>query len=285
MNRQNKLLTIGQFAAMHGINKKTLMWYDEIGLFRPASINPENGYRYYDYHQSPVLETILLLRDLDVSIHEIQDFMKDRSAGNLKQLLEEKMADLDKQIAHLQAVRTTLSAHRQNMDTLLTMDLSEISVVEREERCLVTVEIDRGTSFEREVELITAETEKYQLGRLHKASYGSMISVSSLLSGRHDDYSRLFIEIPFLSYRAGLHMAPGGKYLRAFCKGEWDRLPKRYQEIFDYAREHGLTPYGYSYEMGINENVIERIEDYIVQIEIPITLHPVITQESSRRFG
>lgn len=285
MNRQNKLLTIGQFAAMHGINKKTLMWYDEIGLFRPAAINPENGYRYYDYHQSPVLETILLLRDLNVSIHEIQDFMKDRSAGNLKQLLEEKMADLDKQIAHLQAVRTTLSAHRQNMDTLLTMDLSEISVVEREERCLVTVGIDRGTSFEREVELITAETEKYQLGRLHKASYGSMISVSSLMSGRYDDYSRLFIEIPFLSYRAGLHMAPGGKYLRAFCKGEWDRLPKRYQEIFDYAREHGLTPYGYSYEMGINENVIERIEDYIVQIEIPITLHPVITQESSRRFG
>lgn len=285
MNRQNKLLTIGQFAAMHGINKKTLMWYDEIGLFRPASVNPENGYRYYDYHQSPVLETILLLRDLDVSIHEIQDFMKDRSAGNLKQLLEEKMADLDKQIAHLQAVRTTLSAHRQNMDTLLTMNLSEISVVEREERCLVTVGIDRGTSFEREVELITAETEKYQLGRLHKASYGSMISVSSLMSGRYDDYSRLFIEIPFLSYRAGLHMAPGGKYLRAFCKGEWDRLPKRYQEIFDYAREHGLTPYGYSYEMGINENVIERIEDYIVQIEIPITLHPAITQESSRRFG
>ena len=285
MNRQNKLLTIGQFAAMHGINKKTLMWYDEIGLFRPAAINPENGYRYYDYHQSPVLETILLLRDLDVSIHEIQDFMKDRSAGNLKQLLEEKMADLDKQIAHLQAVRTTLSAHRQNMDTLLTMNLSEISVVEREERCLVTVEIDRDTSFEREVELITAETEKYQLGRLHKASYGSMISVSSLMSGRYDDYSRLFIEIPFLSYRAGLHMAPGGKYLRAFCKGEWDRLPKRYQEIFDYAREHGLTPYGYSYEMGINENVIERIEDYIVQIEIPITLHPAITQESSRRFG
>ena len=285
MNRQNKLLTIGQFAAMHGINKKTLMWYDEIGLFRPASVNPENGYRYYDYHQSPVLETILLLRDLDVSIHEIQDFMQDRSAGNLKQLLEEKMADLDKQIAHLQAVRTTLSAHRQNMDTLLTMNLSEISVVEREERCLVTVGIDRGTSFEREVELITAETEKYQLGRLHKASYGSMISVSSLMSGRYDDYSRLFIEIPFLSYRAGLHMAPGGKYLRTFCKGEWDRLPKRYQEIFDYAREHGLTPYGYSYEMGINENVIERIEDYIVQIEIPITLHPVITQESSRRFG
>ena len=33
MNKKDKLLTIGQFASMHGINKKTLMWYDEIGLF------------------------------------------------------------------------------------------------------------------------------------------------------------------------------------------------------------------------------------------------------------
>ena len=76
MNKTDKLLTIGQFAALHGINKKTLMWYDETGLFKPAAINPENGYRYYTYHQSPVLETILLLRELEVSIDEIQEFMK-----------------------------------------------------------------------------------------------------------------------------------------------------------------------------------------------------------------
>ena len=50
--RKDKLLTIGQFAAMHGINKKTLMWYDEIGLFKPVVINPENGYRCYNYHKA-----------------------------------------------------------------------------------------------------------------------------------------------------------------------------------------------------------------------------------------
>ena len=83
MNKDGKLLTIGQFAALHGINKKTLMWYDEIGLFKPSSINPENGYRCYDYHQSPVLETILLLRELDVSVSEIQTFMQNRSAAAL----------------------------------------------------------------------------------------------------------------------------------------------------------------------------------------------------------
>lgn len=270
MNKKEKLLTIGQFAAMHGINKKTLMWYDEIGLFRPAVINPQNGYRYYNYHQSPVLETILLLRELDVSINEIQAFMKNRSADSLKCLLDEKTADLDRQITHLQAVRTTLCTHRRNMATLLTMDLSEITVVEKEKRCLVTVDVDQNTSFEQEVELVTAETEKYRLGRLHKASYGSMISVDSLRGGRFDDYSKLFIEIPFLPYQTGLHIMPGGKYLRAFHKGEWSGIPERYLEILDYTKERRLTLHGFSYEMGINENVIDRIEDYIVQIEIPV---------------
>ncbi len=270
MNKKDKLLTIGQFAAMHGVNKKTLMWYDEIGLFQPAFINPENGYRCYTYHQSPVLETILLLRELDVSIREIQDFMKDRSAASLKCLLEEKIAALDTQITHLQAVRTTLCTHHRNMDTLLSMDLTQIGLVEKEERCLVTVDIDRNTSFEQEVELITAETEKYRLGRLHKASYGSMISVADLLNGSFDNYSRLFIEIPSLPYQDGLHIMPKGKYLRAFHKGEWSGIPKRYREILAYAGERGLTLHGFSYEMGINENVIDQIEDYIVQIEIPV---------------
>lgn len=255
---------------MHGITKKTLMWYDEIGLFKPAAVNQENGYRYYNYRQSPVLETILLLRELDVSISEIQEFMGNRSARGLKRLLEDKINDLDMQLNHLQALRTTLCTHCRNMDTLLTMDLSEITVIEKKPRCLVTVDIQKDTSFEEEVELITAETEKYRLGRLHEASYGSMIPVSSLLNGDFDAYTKLFIEIPFLDNRTGLPITPGGKYLRAFHKGDWGRIPGRYEEILSYAKAHSLTLHGFSYEMGINENVIDRIEDYIVQIEIPV---------------
>lgn len=270
MNKKEKLLTIGQFAAMHGINKKTLMWYDETGLFKPAFINPENGYRCYTYYQSPILETILLLRELDVSISEIQDFMNNRSAANLKSLLEEKISDLERSITHLQAVRKTLCKYQQNMSTLLTMDLSEISMIEKEERCLITVDIQQNISFEEEVEMVTAETEKYHLGRLHDANYGSMISVDSLYRGIFDDYSKIFIEIPFPTAQHGLHIQPGGKYLRAFHKGDWDNLPQRYQKILDYANSQKLTLCGFSYEMGINEIVAERMEDYITQIEIPI---------------
>ena len=50
-----------------------------------------------------------------------------------------------------------------------------------------------------------------------------MIAVSSLLAGKYDEYSRLFIEIPFLPCQPDLHTAPGGRYLKAFHKGSLDR--------------------------------------------------------------
>ncbi len=56
--------------------------------------------------------------------------------------------------------------------------------------------------------------------------------------------------------------------LRAFHKGDFSQL--RYQEILAFAHGRGLALSGYSYEKGINETVIDQIEDYIVQIEIPI---------------
>lgn len=41
-------------------------------------------------------------------------------------------------------------------------------------------------------------------------------------------------------------------------------------EILTYAKENHLQFYGFAYEKGINELVIDTFDDYITQIEIPI---------------
>lgn len=295
--RKNKLLTIGQFAAIHGINKKTLMWYDEIDLFKPAVIHPENGYRFYSYRQSSILETILLLRELDVPIAEIQEFMKNRSALGFKHLLKERIKELDSKIQHLKSIRESLRTQHENMVTLLTMDLSEIRVTEKEERCLITLEIDENTAFDRQVEMITAETKKYGLRRFHDAVYGTMIHTRCLYKEEFGQYSRLFIALPFpaekhqtLKKHPGsqdgrLHIQPGGLYLQAFHKGSFDGIPAKYKEMLAYAKNHGLRFTGFSYETGMNEAVIDHENDYITQIEIPViqTILLPLWKEGSRK--
>ena len=109
-NQESKVFTIGQFAALHRINKKTLMWYDEIGLLKPA-FKKENGYRYYTFQQSARLDAILMLRELKVSLPEIQSFLQNRSAATLETLLQEKIAELDHTIQHLNTVRSLSLIH------------------------------------------------------------------------------------------------------------------------------------------------------------------------------
>ena len=69
-----------------------------------------------------------------------------------------------------------------------------------------------------------------------------------------------------------LHTKLHGSALFArFLFGEiyW-RFFTKYEAILAYARDHGLTLTGFAYEKGVNELVIQRDEDYITQIEIPV---------------
>ena len=121
-HNQNKLLTIGQFAAIHQVNKKTLMWYDEVGLFKPAVVR-ENGYRYYTCQQSSVFETILMLRELNVSIADIKTFLNNRSADSFQTVLTEKTKEIDNAIQHLAQIKRALLHQTKALETLKNIDL------------------------------------------------------------------------------------------------------------------------------------------------------------------
>lgn len=62
--------SIQHVARYSGVTARTLRYYDEIGLLRPARIGT-NGYRYYEQEQLLRLQQILLLRELDMDLTAI----------------------------------------------------------------------------------------------------------------------------------------------------------------------------------------------------------------------
>lgn len=62
--------SIQQVARVSGVTARTLRYYDEIGLLRPARLGA-NGYRYYEREQLLRLQQILLLRDLGLDLATI----------------------------------------------------------------------------------------------------------------------------------------------------------------------------------------------------------------------
>jgi len=71
------MIRIGDFSKLSRITIKTLRYYDEVGLLRPAHVDDATGYRYYDYHQLPRLNRILALKDLGFSLEEISRLLAD----------------------------------------------------------------------------------------------------------------------------------------------------------------------------------------------------------------
>ncbi|MBB6733207.1 MerR family transcriptional regulator [Cohnella zeiphila] len=66
------MMTIGDFSRLSGLSVKTLRYYDERGLFKPASIDEQSGYRYYAAEQLLSVKRIAALKDQGFTLEQIK---------------------------------------------------------------------------------------------------------------------------------------------------------------------------------------------------------------------
>ena len=76
MNGDNKRMPIGHYAERTRLSLKALRLYQQKGLLSPVEINEENGYRYYSEDQVRVGKYIRLLREIDMPLAIIKEFVE-----------------------------------------------------------------------------------------------------------------------------------------------------------------------------------------------------------------
>src|SRR5258708_26271511 len=77
--------TVKQVAAISGVSVRTLHFYDETGLLKPAYHGP-NGYRFYDEPQLLTLQQILFYRELGFELKQIEPILVRADFGKLAAL-------------------------------------------------------------------------------------------------------------------------------------------------------------------------------------------------------
>ena len=80
-------MQIGRFARLTGLTVKALRHYDELGLLRPAAVDPDTGYRSYAPEQVERAEMIRRLRRLQLPLDEIATLLATDDPAVHKQLL------------------------------------------------------------------------------------------------------------------------------------------------------------------------------------------------------
>ncbi|AIQ50737.1 MerR family transcriptional regulator [Paenibacillus sp. FSL R7-0331] len=79
--------TVQKLGAMAGISTRTLRYYDELGLLRPARIN-SSGYRIYGQAEVNLLQQILFYRELGLTLEAIRDIVTSPSFDGSRALQE-----------------------------------------------------------------------------------------------------------------------------------------------------------------------------------------------------
>lgn len=96
--------TVNKLAQLSGVSSRTLRYYDQIGLLKPARIN-SSGYRIYGQKEVDLLQQILFYRELEVRLEEIIEIIHQPTFNQTTALkkhynnLKKKRARLDKIIA------------------------------------------------------------------------------------------------------------------------------------------------------------------------------------------
>lgn len=79
------LLTIGDFAKLRNVDRKSLRYYERIGALIPSYIDPQTKYRYYKLEQLVDLDTILVCLELGIPLKEATKYKnKDGTLDILK---------------------------------------------------------------------------------------------------------------------------------------------------------------------------------------------------------
>ena len=264
MKKEMKRLTTAQFAKLHEVNKRTLHYYDDIGLFHPLT-RAENGYRYYDVSQSMDFEYIRMLKELNMSIEEIETYRKEPTPANFLKIADTKEQELDKEIQKLKNIKTIMRTKKEQIIFCETLQEREIRIEEcKSERILVYPydfsEDDISQIFSHLKD--TWGIEQIRMG------IGSFISLDNVYKMNFSKYEGIYTIALDNNAVSNSLIKPKGRYLCGYQKGTWDKLPIVYTKMMDYARKSNLKLTGYAYEVGLNDFVISDPNDYITKIMI-----------------
>lgn len=145
---KTQFFAVKDIVRITGVTTRTLHFYDKINLLKPTRLS-DKGYRAYSREDLERLQTILFLKEMDLSLKEISDIM---------QLSKEE------QLQILKLHRQTLLAKQQRLGTII--NALDDYVLGKE---IFNLDIFNNSpifplqeQYNREAKIVYGETEKYK---------------------------------------------------------------------------------------------------------------------------
>lgn len=267
---QKYYLSISEFSRMTGIPRKTLIYYDKIGLVKPALIQ-ENGYRRYTAQQANTVSVIQGLRLLNMPLEEIRRYLDERTPASSLELFKRQATQIQEQIDRLEQIHAMLECRIRT--TMLGINLNERGVMLLHQKAAPIVKSKAIEGYGH-----YSITDKWddvfqqltQYGVAWGAPVGMIIPLNSFLARRFDGITcHYYIECPDCAQT--FEQRPAGLYAIIRDYANYGEAKPIYGRLLDFITEQHMRPCSDAYEHYLLDEVCCRDpKQYLVQIAVRV---------------
>jgi DNA-binding transcriptional MerR regulator len=272
MNKKDgKYITTGEFAKLCKVNKQTIFYYDQIGLLSPVLKN-EKGYRYYSIHQIELFFVIDLLKDLGMSLNDIQQYMKNKSPESFLSLMYRKKEEIVKKRQEIEMKEKMIEAKIALMEEASHLDFHQITLKELPEAILYLSRNIQNITDEKFVEVVSDFINELNKSHLDSGyPIGCITKREQVIKGEFTNYSYLYIEQPNPKVGYPYFQAVKGNFLIGYHIGDEKTIKNTYKRLFSEMERLNLALGDYVFEEYIYDTVVKNHKaHYVTKIMIQV---------------
>lgn len=270
MNKiSQSLLTTGEFARLAGTTKDTLFHYDAIKVFTPAYIGA-NGYRYYSPGQLDVFYVIDTLKELDMPLQEIKEYLDRRSPEELVNLLEKEESKIERKLQKLNRMKALIHRKAELTREVIGLDPDKMIIRQTEEQYLLcTPSLPLTTPRN----LMLSLSEHFRCLDEHNIispySVGALYDPAFQTEEFCEGYTHMYTRIEHPLKNAPVHIRPEGKYLTLYHAAGYNNIQDGYTRLWNFIKKHRLHIKGCVYEdILLDELSVKGYDNYLLQLSI-----------------
>lgn len=264
--KNKSYLKISELADLADINKRTLHYYDEIGLFTPK-IKDDNGYRYYSITQVLDLSLILSLRELNMSLKDIQVVVS-KDFNEAEVLLVDKVKDIDKKIEDLEDIRNVIR-RKISFINIAKDNFLQVNLLHLDEEYLTlsySIENKPFSDILEEAYDLLKQEGKYLFSNDEQGIM--MDSRKSIQQIENQNYDYYYLKT--VDKNENSFIKPAGKYLSIVYKGTEEERVQAYKKLLHYCEKKNIELKEYFYERELHETTYDSQNKDIIEIQVKI---------------
>lgn len=264
-----KYLPISAFSKLSGISRKSLIYYDNIGILKPSLVK-ENGYRYYSYNQLDEVSIIMALKDLDIPLKEIRNYLKNVSPDNLLNLISAQKQKILEELNRLNQMNYIIEQRTINVPVISTIDCNKIFLESSKEELLFL-----GPDVQFDNNNIENDFNNFlNYCKSKKLLYGSPLGVYSnyndIISDKINIYNFFYKVHPNLD-SIEKTIKPSGLYVIAYDNSYLAYNIKIFNRLDKFIKKNNLRPCGNVYVENISDEIItENPDKYFSKISVKV---------------